>query len=125
MLKSTHHVIIGPLAQAGENAPWLAGEAMRMASEVAGRFWETATWAVRRRGRGKLESQKIGKSHEKTMGKTMRPWETMGKAVRKAMRNFKFPWFAIHCRHDRHVPLIFGSQIAERPGPRARYLRSR
>lgn len=33
---------------AGENAPWLAGEAMRMASEVAGRFWETATWAVRR-----------------------------------------------------------------------------
>ncbi|CAK9078928.1 Chaperone protein DnaJ 2 [Durusdinium trenchii] len=34
---------------AGENAPWLAGEAVRMASEAAGRFWETATWAVRRR----------------------------------------------------------------------------
>lgn len=33
---------------AGENAPWLAGEAVRMASEAAGRFWETATWAVRR-----------------------------------------------------------------------------
>lgn len=34
--------------EAGENAPWLASEAMRMASEAAGRFWETATWAVRR-----------------------------------------------------------------------------
>ena len=74
---SCHHF---PLAQAGENAPWLAGEAMRMASEVAGRFWETATWAVRRRGRGKwgkwgkLEWQKMGKNHEKSMGKTMRPW---------------------------------------------------
>ncbi|CAJ1432568.1 unnamed protein product [Effrenium voratum] len=36
--------------QAGENAPWLAGEAMRMASEGFGRFWESAAWAVRRRG---------------------------------------------------------------------------
>lgn len=38
--------------QAGENAPWLASEAMRVASEAASaaasRFWETATWAVRR-----------------------------------------------------------------------------
>ena len=57
-------------AQAGENAPWLAGEAMRMASEGFGRFWESAAWAVRRRGRTHEKDGSFGRMD----GAHGRPW---------------------------------------------------
>jgi len=60
---------------AGENAPWLASEAMRVASEAASaaasRFWETATWAVRRSPSEISEDSSDEKSEKMTILTTM------------------------------------------------------
>lgn len=56
---------------AGEHAPWLAGEAMRVASEAAGRFWETATWAVRRSPSEISEESRESEAEKMTILTTM------------------------------------------------------